>query len=188
MVIDDVVEGMRTVMQQHVNYVQAFHRAESQIEGWFKGEMILLLEGMKRTGNITGFAHLREHPVPGGKQKYDFVISAEGATNAVEIKAWLIGKQKGTTYDARWYFTDRAVSKLHGEAEKLLPWDKGRKFILAYCYRRPEVDDWRLGVKAFTNAFPSYGLQALNEPPDGYPQDFFIGKLEVGAKKFVKRA
>ena len=60
-------------------------------------------------------------------------------------------------------------------------WNKGRKFILAFCYRRPEADDWRLGVEAFKSAFPNYSLHALNEPPDSYPEEFFIGKLEVRA-------
>lgn len=184
MVIDDVVAGMRSLIgRQYVGHVRAFHRGESQIEGWFKGEMIVLLDEMKRAGKVAGFEHAREHTVEGGRKKYDFVIAAEGETHAVEIKSWLIGKQKGDTYNAYWYFTDTGTP-LEADAAKLKLWKKGRKVIIAYCYRRPEVDDWRLGVKAFQRAFPSHGLVALNEPPDGYPEDFFIGVLEVGARKF----
>lgn len=186
MVIDAVVEGMRAVVLQHISHVRAFRRAESQIEGWFKGEMIVLLDAMKREGRVAKFEYAREHVVAGSRRKYDFVIAGDGVSHAVEIKAWLIGKQEGTTYNAYWYFTDTG-SPLEADAAKLKPWSEGRKFIIAYCYCRPEVDDWRLGVKAFRSAKPDYSLQALNEPPDGCPEDFFIGVLEIGGKKYAKR-
>src|SRR5438034_9828525 len=97
---------MRAVLGEHVGHLRSFYRAESQSEGGFKGEMIVLLDEMKRAGKLAGFEYGREHTVAGTRRKYDFVIAAEGATHAVEIKAWLIGKQKEDTYDAYWYFTD----------------------------------------------------------------------------------
>jgi hypothetical protein len=52
MVIDEVVAGMRAVLGEHLGHLRSFYRAESQIEGWFMGEMIVLLDGMKRA--VTG--------------------------------------------------------------------------------------------------------------------------------------
>ena len=65
-----------------------------QVEGWFKGEMLAFLERERADFD-------REVKIGPDRKKIDFQVTLLSEPARIELKHWLIGNQKGMSYDAR---------------------------------------------------------------------------------------
>ena len=187
-------EEMRTLVSRFAEYLKkserqlgCFHTYESQVEGWFKGELICFLDREKRTGRLHDFK--REKLVRVGdrrirKNKIDISLQFDKSSpiSWVELKHWYMGNEDNPNYGCHWYFnTARHPSCVKPDAEKLLriPED-GDKFILVLLTNNPRSKRWNSGVEVFNTRFAPQMLsvRSLTNPSD-YPDYFFLGLLHV---------
>lgn len=144
-----------------------------QLEGWFKGELLFVLDGWHKAKRISDF----DREIPVGGKKVDIRIDCEGSCHWVELKYWLIGMQKGTSYTPNFYFTDRPgirndVSALQSLSSTGCPW------LLILTAARPDTDAWECGVEKF-NQLTVANLIPRTSPVD-FPPSYFLGLLQIG--------
>lgn len=160
--------------------LQCFHQYESQVEGWFKGELICFLDQEKLEDRLHGFE--RERQVYYNETQYmkiDIALQFDNRpTSWVELKH-CIGYYDNRCYDSRSYFSLDNDSCIKRDVEKLLVIPKdGDKFILVPFTPNPGSEDWRSGVDAFNTNFSPLSVRSLTNPDD-YPDYFFLGLLHV---------
>jgi len=174
--VSRLAEYLRTSEQQ----LRCFHEYKSQVEGWFKGELICFLDQEKRAGRLPYFERERlVYDVLGRRKNIDIALQFDKIDSSrvswVELKHWHIGTQNNGNYGCRWYF--RHATQPDVEKLLMIPED-GDKFILVLLTMNPGSKDWTAGVEAFNAAFPQLSVCSLTNPGD-YPDYFFLGLLHV---------
>lgn len=173
------MQSVMMALKAHFDSLQdrfrVFEEYGVQTEGWFKGEMLLALGGLAAAGQVKSFD--REVKVGSGK-KVDLRIDLPGGRNWVELKHWLIGKQKGTMYDAPFYFGDPTSVGIRPDVEKLAVNCPGARWILVLMTKNPGDRQWQEGLRKYSAKFGSPGLLAQSRPTT-YPDSYFLGLLEV---------
>jgi hypothetical protein len=152
-----------------------FTKMGVQVEGWFKGELLTLLSSLREQGRIMDFD--REAKTPGGK--IDLTIKTQSDQHWIELKHWLIGKQKGFLYGPNFYFGDRTSIGIVKDFDKLtgitLP---GRLWLLILLTANPGKAPWLMGVDKFNSKFSPRRVISHSKP-EHFPGTYFIGLLEV---------
>lgn len=188
--VSRLAEYLRT-REQHLRCfnIQGY---ESQVEGWFKGELLYFLDREKREGrlpdrkreNVVYFDDDPMNAKKGTKCLVDVVLQFDKTESSrvswVELKHW-IGCQKNTPYNPSSYFCQYNKSDI----KKLSKIPKsGDKFMLVLYTPKPNPKKWNDGVNNFNKKF-SKNLQCSLKPltePDDYPDYFFLGLLRVSKK------
>lgn len=148
-----------------------------QSEGWFKGEVLTLLSWLRAEGAVQHFD--REIAVEG--KRIDVMIHLDGVRHWIELKHWLIGKQKGYTYNPLFYFADRSSVGIVPDVDKLRRpslSQADRRWLLLLLTANPGMVPWEMGVTKFNDEFAPRYL-ASRTRPDEYPGTYFLGLLEV---------
>jgi len=184
-------EEMKTLVSRLAEYLRrseqqlkSFHKYESQVEGWFKGELFCFLDREKRTGRLHGFE--KERQVYYNDTQFilvDIVLQFDEPDNNpvswVELKHW-IGYQNETPYNPSSYFMTTTCVKPVVERLLTIP-ENSDKFMLVPFTPNPGSKGWNSGVEAFNTRFTSLSVCSLTNPDD-YPEYFFLGLLHVCPK------
>ena len=179
-------EEMRTLVSRFAEYLrrseqqlQSFHTYESQVEGWFKGELLCFLDREKRTDRLHNFEREKSGDDESHKRT-DIVLQFDKSSpiSWVELKH-CIGYYNNRRYDSSSYFKFDNNSCIKRDVEKLLtrPIDDD-KFMLVPFTPNPGSEDWRAGVDLFNTNFSPLSVRPLTNP-DNYPKYFFLGLLRV---------
>jgi hypothetical protein len=100
----NLINQFKEHLQPREDAFRCFCDRGVQVEGWFKGEMLTFLG--KERANFD-----REVKSGQENKKIDFLVKMDSQPTKIELKHWLVGKQKGTSYDARWYFKQGRTPK-----------------------------------------------------------------------------
>lgn len=178
-------EEMKTLVSRFAEYLKkserqlgCFHKYESQVEGWFKGELLCFLDHEKLEGRLLNFEREKLAYILGKRKSVDIALqfdkSGSRPLSWIELKHW-IGYQNGVYYDCKWYFSHA----IRPDIEKLLtiPED-GDKFVLVAFTPNPGSKDWNSGVEKFNTRFSPLSVHSLTNPDDS-PDYFFLGLLHV---------
>jgi hypothetical protein len=154
-----------------------------QTEGWFKGEMLVLLERLAQQQVIHSFdrevSHLRG--------RIDFRVDST-QRNWVELKHWLIGKQKGTSYAPSFYFRDPTSVGIVADVRKLATCPHGDpRWLLILMSANPGVDGWKRGIEGFNEKFHPFRIQSYTDPSQ-FPPSYFLGLLDVQCDRITQQA
>lgn len=169
-----LLEHLRAQFDPLDDRMRSFARHGVQLEGWFKGELLVALDSLKAAGVIKKFD--REVKRPEGR--IDLVIDSPGL-HWVELKHWLIGSQRGTTYGPGFYFGDPSSVGIVKDVDKLLriPPQVGR-WLLLLLTANPGRAAWNSGLAAFNNKFAPRHLDSCTDPSE-FPSSYFLGLLRV---------
>jgi len=179
-----LVSWLAEYLRRSEQQLQCFHKYESQVEGWFTGELFCFLDREIREGRsrLSGFERQAVCHIGGGYIKIDLKLRFHEPDSVawVELKHWHIGIQNNQLYDCHWYFTTANHSScVKPDVEKLLriPED-GDKFMLVLLTKNPGSEGWNSGVEEFNTMFHPLSVHSLTNPSD-YPEYFFLGLLHV---------
>jgi hypothetical protein len=166
-------------LKQHFDHLQdrllCFCRAGVQVEGWFKGEMLFLLEEMAARSEIDAFD--REVKRPG--RTMDLYLTIARQPHWVELKHWLIGYQRRDYWSPNDYFGDRSSVGINPDVEKLKALDaSGERWLLILMTANPGPQAWQSGLDKFHAKFAPRELRSHSDPAD-FPDSYFLGLLEV---------
>jgi hypothetical protein len=167
--------------------LRCFHNYESQVEGWFKGELLCFLDREKRERRLLNFERERSIYVDERRMQVDIVLHFDETDSSrdswVELKHWIKTQNNTNWYHNYWYFTTANHSScVKPDVEKMLKISgDGAKFMLVLCTPKPDYNEWNSGVDEFNAKFPSLSVCSLTNPND-YPDYFFLGLLHVAEK------
>ena len=165
-----IIEALRIHLDAVEDRLDCFSRYEVQVEAWLKGEILTFLDRLKRDRRIAGFD--REVSINGGK--IDLAIDVGSVRHWVELKHWLIGRQKGAKWRATAY-----VDGLENEVAKLADVKAAKNgWILALCTKNPGPQDWTALVDKFNKDHAPARIVPRSIPED-YPETYFLGLLQV---------
>ncbi len=178
-----LVSRFAEYLRRSEQQLRCFHKYESQVEGWFKGELICFLDQEKLEVRLPNFE--REKKLYIGDEcnriqvdmMLQFAQPGGNSVSWVELKHW-IGYQNETPYKPSSYFMTTTCVKPVVERLLTIP-GNGDKFILVPFTPNPDSEDWNSGVDAFNTKFPHLSVRSLTNPGD-YPDYFFLGLLHVG--------
>lgn len=173
----NLIERFKKHLQAREDALRSFCDRGVQVEGWFKGEMIAFLD--KERVDFDP-----EVKFGSGRRKIDSRVTLASQPAHIEMKHWLIGKQKGKSYDARWYFQQgRKGPGIQADFEKLSAIEgEGERYILIAMTAKPLPDDWQEGVRLFNDrASKDNSRTRISSVTDvgEYPDYFFLGLLRL---------
>ena len=171
MTVLEVFGRIREHLGTMTDRMRCFSTYEFQAEGWLKAECMALLDGLKKSGAIGGV----EREVSAlHRKKIDLVVHCRDGRHWVELKHWLIGPQKGQTFNPKSY-----VTALEDEFEKFEAVKAGdRAWILALCTARPDDSAWTSALKDFNSENAPWFLDSLEER-SSYSPEWFLGVLHA---------
>jgi hypothetical protein len=179
-----LVSRLAEHLKKSEDQLRCFHKYESQVEGWFKGELLCFLDKEKLSGRLPGFEREKKIYVNNKRVSVDVVLQFDKSDSShpvwIELKHWHIGTQNNTYYGSDWYFkTTNHGSCVKPDVEKLLKISKDSdKFMLVLLTMNPGPEEWDSGTKGFNAKFPPLFVRSLTDPKD-YPDFFFLGLLHV---------
>jgi hypothetical protein len=180
-------EEMRALVSRFAEYLEkrseqqlrCFYKYETQVEGWFKGELIYFLDREKREGRLHDIG--REKQLPDDEsRKTDVVIQFDESRliSWVELKHW-IGRYNRRQNNRDWSPSLYFSNYTRYDVEKLSTMSNaGDKFMLVLFTPKPDSNEWNSGVEEFNTQFHPLSVCSLTNPSD-YPEYFFLGLLHV---------
>jgi hypothetical protein len=161
--------------------VRVMAKAGVQTEGWWKAELMLLLEALRQRGKITGWD--REVPTGEGRQRLDFLIQLRDEVLALEIKTALCGEQRdvdwrlpayvGTGADG-WILSDLRKVNAYKLAQPVMP----RGLLAVFAYPAPPSEDWDTLIVKLMQKAPQLAISVAHRDEIGQG-DLSIGWLEL---------
>lgn len=150
---DLIAEFWECAITDRWKLIDCIRSAESQLEDWFKAELLCFLKrkGLRIDREVKAFEN-------SGK-KVDLQVESEGQVCLIELKH-LIQRQKGSSYGIGTYFLESSnalftdINKLRGST------DKYERYVLSFISGYRIIDDESL-KRAITE-----GLNKNIEHPD----------------------
>ncbi|MFI5251006.1 MAG: hypothetical protein ACHQQQ_01125 [Bacteroidota bacterium] len=155
--------------------LKTFSELAFQCEGWFKGELLTLLSSPSFGYKIDYL----NREVDFNGRKIDLEISIDQITHRIELKHWLIGKQKQNTWNATGYFGDRKNGILF-DVEKLKGIPGGKRWLLIFTTKNPGNEDWSRGIELFNRDIAPHDIKVKSiTSPNEFPISYFCGLLRI---------
>src|SRR5260221_8946873 len=107
----ELLPRMKQYFDTTQNRFICFRNMGFQSEGWFKGELLTLFSEFQREGIIQEL----DREVMVGTKKVDIKIRLNETYHWIELKHWLIGEQKGVSYNPSSYFGDTSSVGITGD-------------------------------------------------------------------------
>lgn len=139
-------------------YHKLFAESDSRVEGWYKGEMIFLLQQLKEKKEIVDFH--REHKIDSeGETRYsvDFMIELSGKKKVlVELKAVCISQAAGTPRSLNFYFGKTHVGLVKDFKKLDQIKDFKEKYVIGFVYPKPDEQLWKDGLKKLNTSYEGW--------------------------------
>jgi hypothetical protein len=124
-------------------HLAAFAAADCRLEGWFKGELLVLFRRLREQGVIDDFQRELNVPLetPSTRFQIDFKLQIDGDEHLCELKALCISQAAGTPRNLKFYFRDDHVGLIR-DMQKLAKLPARNKWLMAFVYPTPSIDLW----------------------------------------------
>jgi hypothetical protein len=158
-------------LQKEEHFV-SFANADSRIEGWFKAEMLVLLNRLQQQGQLGEFEREANITSPRDKKRkqVDFLFNFEGENHLCELKALCISQAAGTPRNLNFYFRDDNVGLIK-DFKKLDELTKVNKWVLGFIYPSPDIKNWNNAVASLPKSLKHW--QPITKPQD-FPNFVFL--------------
>lgn len=174
--IKDLLPHIQKWFLQKEEYFAVFSAADSRIEGWFKAELLVLLNRLVMQGHLDGFE--REvnitSPKDSKRKQVDFQLRLQGENHLCELKAVCISQAVGTPRNLHFYFRDDDLG-LMKDFKKLDELTRRNKWMLAFVYPTPNSRDWDETTLSLPSAVKHW--RSVTRPQD-FPEFVFISLWE----------
>jgi hypothetical protein len=152
------------------DHIRAFAECDTRVEGWFKGEMLVLLRNLKDQGAIEGFEREPNVLSPLGRKQVDFRITHNGSDHLVELKALCISRAAGTPRNLAFYFRDDHLGLMR-DFRKLDSLPPDDKWVIGFIYPNPPKLVWEKALLGLPDDLKHW--RCLTDPGD-FPGYLFI--------------
>jgi hypothetical protein len=154
--------------------VRLFPRAGRAVEGWFRGELVHLLDKLAKDGEIEGWR--ADVPITeGGRQRCDFRIALAGGALWLEAKA--LSPSAGGPFGDIGSFFPR-TGGFTDDLVKLLRVHEGDRAVVLFVYPRPDPAQWADIMDAYARRIAPIGFKEESAIAE-YPPELYICKLRL---------
>ena len=176
---DEVVAHFST--SSSLSRVQVMTKAASQTEGWWKSEMMFLLERLQEGGVIESWDS--EVSIGIGRRKVDLEVRLRAKTAIVELKTAFCGVQKGTLWKLSSYVMGPRSGFILTDILKLAAVKETHnvtlRYLLIFAYPAPPQGDWQVLIQAVSRMSPEASVSLVHMYEDVAVR-LSIGWLKVG--------
>lgn len=125
-------------------HLVAFAETDCRLEGWFKGELLVLFRRLVTAGVLARFEREANVPLPAlaKRAQVDFRLTIGADIHLCELKALCISQAAGTPRNLSFYFRDDHVGILR-DFRKLDLLAGENKWLIAFVYPAPTVALWQ---------------------------------------------
>lgn len=150
--------------QKH-EHLGIFANSDCRLEGWFKGELLVLFTRLRKSGVISEFEREANIPsgVPGKRIQVDFRVRIGAETHLCELKALCISQAAGTPRNLNFYFRDDHVGIVK-DFRKLEAIAGRNKWLIAFVYPAPDRLVWERAVTSLPQGLRHW--RSTNLPTD----------------------
>ena len=175
--MQDIMPAIKRHFDGLTDRLSCFRDLEIQTEGWLKGELLFALSRLQSEGLLQDL----DREVRLDAKRIDVAFRRAGTQHYIELKHWLIGLQRGFSYNSNFYFSDSTSVGLVPDVDKLrrTP-DDGARWILILHTSNPGPEQWTAGIAKFNEKFAPRTLAACSAPTE-FPDTYFLGLLRVKA-------
>jgi len=169
--IDQVFDAFRNHLKGKRKQIDCFDTYAFQAEGWLKGELVFALHKIKEEGTILDF--YREFTAL-GRKKIDLAVDLSDGRHWIELKHWLIGKQKDQEWGPNAY-----VSDLENEITKLKAVKAGHNgWIAVLCTRKPNVEQFNTAINRSNREYAPCKLVVIDDP-NNYSLEYYFAAIKI---------
>ena len=172
--MDPLLPHIRQHFDAMTQKLGAFVEHQVQVEAWFKGECLALATVLRGFGVIDAVD--REVKVPTGR--IDLSITMAGRRHLIELKHWLVGRQKDHDYSCQFYFGDKSTGCWNDVSKLAVAPSSDSRWLWLFMTRNPGVDDWRDGIAKFNQKFAPFEIVPASDPRE-FPEAYFLGIAAV---------
>ena len=151
-------------------------QAETQVESWWKQELIGLLNQLKNNGLVLSWE--REYPTGEGRRKVDFKIDLANTSTVLEVKTALCGLQKGTMWKLPAYVMAANSGHILSDILKLATIQAPNRLLVVFAYTAPPRSDWE-ALLSVVHRKASDVVVNLVRVDDSPARELSIGWLQV---------
>ena len=153
-------------------HLKTFANSDCRLEGWFKGELLVLFSRLARQGVIAGFEREVNIPThtPGGRFQIDFKVTLGTELYLCELKALCISRAAGTPRNLNFYFRDDGLG-LVKDFKKLDSVPASNKWMMAFIYPVPDPLTWKQAVGLLPTTVQHW--RSIDQPP-GVSKPLFV--------------
>ena len=171
--MENLLFKLKDNFDKYERIYSTFTKYEFQTEGWFKAELITILDEMKNKNIIVDF----DREIRLNNNLIDILINTKnGNANYVELKHCLIGNQKGEKWTFKKHITDNPIMK---DIEKLNKYEIIKNpWLFLLLTENPGKEDWDAGISNYNSKIPERKIEAFSNPDD-FPQSYFLGLLKI---------
>lgn len=145
--MEKLIPPMQEWFAGKTEHLRAFADSDCRLEGWFKGELLVLFQRLRLAGTIAGFDREVNIPLstPGKRFQIDFRIQLGTEVHLCELKSLCISQAAGTPRNLNFYFRDDHVGLIK-DIRKLELVQGENKWLLAFVYPAPSSEAWNRAV------------------------------------------
>ncbi len=152
--MERLLPQIRGWFEPKTEHLLAFARADCRLEGWFKGELLVLFGRLHGELRLRSFE--REANVPivatGKRTQVDFRIGFHDETHLCELKALCISRAGGTPRNLQFYCRNNKLGLIR-DLRKLDQLEGKNKWILGFVYPKPTEADWHRAIDSLASEF-----------------------------------
>ena len=133
---------IRTWFLGRQDHFVAFAQADARLEGWLKGELIVLLR--RRSDLIDQFESEAKTQTRSGRRQVGFRVWLRGAVHSYELKALCISQASGTLRKLRFHFREDHVGLIKDsrELDSIPDIPARRRWAMGLAYPAPGAGEW----------------------------------------------
>ena len=144
--MEAILQSIQNRFFEKEKYFIEFAKADTRIEGWFKAELILLLNELREQGKVENFKREAPNKSHTGHKKIDFNICLKGEKHLCELKALCISQADNTPRNLNFYFKEDDVGMI--KDFRILDSLPGKnKWVLGFIYPKPTSSDWDKAIR-----------------------------------------
>ena len=151
-------------------HFEVFAEADTRLEGWFKAELLVLLNRLWKEKVIEEFKRESKIYTPAGRKQIDFRVSLNGDLHLCELKALCISQAAGTHRNLHFYFRE-GTSGLIKDLRKLESLSYKNKWVIGFIYPNPKPEDWLKEISLLPDDLKHW--KCITDPSD-FPNFLFI--------------
>jgi hypothetical protein len=168
--MEAIIQNIRDWFLSKKEHFEVFAEADTRLEGWFKGELIVLFNSLLQRGVIEKFEREPKIDTPAGRKQIDFIISLNGESHLCELKALCISQAAGTPRNLHFYFREDNVGVIK-DFRKLESLSGKNKWVIGFIYPNPKYEHW---VKEISSLSDDLKHWKCITDPSNFPNFLFI--------------
>ena len=169
----EIFRAMIEYFNNKVDYINVFDRNDVRVEGWFKGELLVFFDRLKKQGIIQDYSREKLIRVGETRRQIDFEIKSKDIANLIEIKAMPIAKKKGTPRDLGFYFTENNNGILNDFTKlESINMQNANKWIICFINPKPAKKEWEEKIKVINKGW------TLRTNLEEFQDDYYVAIWE----------